>query len=1147
MTEDDISKLPGVGDKFLEKLKEAGYDSYMSIAAASASEITSATGIGAETANKIISQARKKMKMGFESATDVLKRREIVGKITTGSKTLDAMLGGGIETQAITEAHGAFGCLTGDTRITLSNGKMLSLGSMAKGLNSGIYPIKMPVLSMSGNSIIKTHATSLHVYDCKSVLKVNLHNGMDICVTPNHPLMTEFGWKEADKISMNDKIKIVSDNNFSKEESPLNTDFFVYKNAANTVIPKLPKTLTSELAELLGFIVGEGWREVSKRKKEERISRVCIVSTNKKIKERFRELVNSVFGIEANLRYKREGKIDAYAIDSVIACEFIKQFNGVYELAKKKHVPSQIFTSPKIVVSKFLATLYDGEGSVKNDIKKKRERKIYWKRKDGTKNYNSYNLPSFGRDIELRSSSRKLVKDVQILLTKFGIKSWISSDITKRDGREFVCFKVHITNRESIEKFYDDIGVYTIRLRDSIENAMESYKRKMKIKANDFINIKLIEKVNTTDGKVYDLEVPKFHNFLADNILSHNSGKSQVGFQLSVNVQLPKEKGGLGGKALFVDSENTFRPERIMEIAKAAGLDPKKSLDNIFTGRAYNSLPANENVYVLNDENFHKREIGDLVENNKGKKILTFSFNPENGKMNCSEVTAFIKHRTPENEYLCKIKTRFGREITVTGSHSLFKGVRIGKRGKETVFEVKGNMRPTVVEASELNVGDHVTIPKNLPMKEKDINEINLSKKLRKVKKISKEIIFEKNIIKLAHTGRMKSPEIPKKIKIDKDILWLLGFAIAEGNSQYKDRLVRTRLFSETKYLEKAHKIIKEKFNINSHLHKKLHTLLISSRLFSLIMVECFGIRIDKTSVKRNVPEWIFQLPCEKIKHFLKGYWDGDGYHGKNRRKNRLIFCTSSRQLANDISMLLLRFEIIGSIIKINVKNRESYKPHWNTPYKIEAAGLSHNNPLDLEEMEQNLNAPSWNDLVFAKIKSIEKTPANEESVYDLEVHSSKAPFENFLGGFGGVCCHNSDHQILLIDNAEEIIKKENIKIIIVDSLTSAFRSDYTGRGTLADRQQKLNRHLHKLQRLADVHNLAIFVTNQVMSRPDILFGDPTAPIGGHIVGHQAMFRIYLRKSKAEKRIAKLIDSPSLPESETVFAVTKEGVRDIKE
>ncbi len=137
---------------------------------------------------------------------------------------------------------------------------------------------------------------------------------------------------------------------------------------------------------------------------------------------------------------------------------------------------------------------------------------------------------------------------------------------------------------------------------------------------------------------------------------------------------------------------------------------------------------------------------------------------------------------------------------------------------------------------------------------------------------------------------------------------------------------------------------------------------------------------------------------------------------------------------------------------------------------------------------------------------------------------------------------YNSDHQMVLAEKAEEFVKDNNVKIIIIDSLTSAFRSDYTGRGTLANRQQKLNRHLHKLQKLADVHNLSIYVTNQVMSNPGVLFGDPTRPIGGHVLGHQATFRLYLRKSKGEKRIAKLIDSPCLPEGETVFQVKPEGL-----
>ena len=138
----------------------------------------------------------------------------------------------------------------------------------------------------------------------------------------------------------------------------------------------------------------------------------------------------------------------------------------------------------------------------------------------------------------------------------------------------------------------------------------------------------------------------------------------------------------------------------------------------------------------------------------------------------------------------------------------------------------------------------------------------------------------------------------------------------------------------------------------------------------------------------------------------------------------------------------------------------------------------------------------------------------------------------------------NSNHQILLLEKAEDMIKKENIRLIIVDSLTSQFRSDYLGRGALGERQQKLNKHVHTLQKYADKFNVAIYVTNQVMDNPAILFGDPTTPIGGHVLAHAATYRVYLRKSKESKRIARLIDSPSLPEGEAIFKVTAKGVGD---
>jgi len=139
---------------------------------------------------------------------------------------------------------------------------------------------------------------------------------------------------------------------------------------------------------------------------------------------------------------------------------------------------------------------------------------------------------------------------------------------------------------------------------------------------------------------------------------------------------------------------------------------------------------------------------------------------------------------------------------------------------------------------------------------------------------------------------------------------------------------------------------------------------------------------------------------------------------------------------------------------------------------------------------------------------------------------------------------YNSSHQMLLVDKANELSKEFPARLLIVDSLTSHFRAEYVGRGALADRQQKLNKHMHSLLRWGDLNNGVVVVTNQVSAKPDAFFGDPTRPIGGHIVGHTATFRIYLRKSKGGKRIARLIDSPHLPEGEAVFTVSESGIRD---
>ena len=140
-----------------------------------------------------------------------------------------------------------------------------------------------------------------------------------------------------------------------------------------------------------------------------------------------------------------------------------------------------------------------------------------------------------------------------------------------------------------------------------------------------------------------------------------------------------------------------------------------------------------------------------------------------------------------------------------------------------------------------------------------------------------------------------------------------------------------------------------------------------------------------------------------------------------------------------------------------------------------------------------------------------------------------------------------SDHQILLTENVEkEIASGLDVKLIIVDSLTNHFRAEYLGRGTLAARQQMLNGYLHKMGKMSDVYQLAIYVTNQIQTSPGMSYGDPNKPIGGNIVGHWATTRLYIRKMSKNTRKMILIDSPNLAPSETVFAIETENLVDVE-
>jgi DNA repair protein RadA len=139
---------------------------------------------------------------------------------------------------------------------------------------------------------------------------------------------------------------------------------------------------------------------------------------------------------------------------------------------------------------------------------------------------------------------------------------------------------------------------------------------------------------------------------------------------------------------------------------------------------------------------------------------------------------------------------------------------------------------------------------------------------------------------------------------------------------------------------------------------------------------------------------------------------------------------------------------------------------------------------------------------------------------------------------------YNSEHQLTLIRSLPQVAQEHDVKIVIVDSMIGHFRGEYIGRASLAERQQKLSSALSNLLRVAEAFNLGVVLTNQVQSKPDIVYGDPNRPTGGNVMAHACTHRVYLRKGRANTRLVRVIDSPYLPEEKIRIAITEAGITD---
>jgi nucleoside-diphosphate-sugar epimerase len=467
--------------------------------------------------------------------------------------------------------------------------------------------------------------------------------------------------------------------------------------------------------------------------------------------------------------------------------------------------------------------------------------------------------------------------------------------------------------------------------------------------------------------------------------------------------------------------------------------------------RIFNSIAADENVVVVDDESLYVGTIeafANRLEDRSilGHKVQVPGFDPTTGRMGLCDVSALTKHRLRTKMY--EIRTRYGRTVRVTGDHSVFRRGRAGL--------------PEAIPVRDLRIGDDIAIPAFLPTVERDVATVCVSdyliahaepndlweyavcspalaavirarredihgillasgriraRRLRNGLSCTSNRFLRESILPLAimkqlgvevpadATIRMfkggAHVHVPDRIEVDDEVLWLLGFFMAEGCAINAGKNCLLTWSSDQPFLDKAARVLERRFGMNvvrvAHSPARAPSIVAHSKVLYRTFKDIFGVAGDP------IPRWIIQLPLGRLKWFLEGYREGDGTHSGKKVGNELCFDTKSERRAAELALVLLRFGIVGSIGRYTTTFRKRYGERRFPFSRVTVCSLSTFDILDWDRgVTQTLNARRWGDLVWAKVRSVRPCEGTT-FVYDFSVPHA----ENFLAG-NGVSCHNT-------------------------------------------------------------------------------------------------------------------------------------------
>jgi SpoVK/Ycf46/Vps4 family AAA+-type ATPase/intein/homing endonuclease len=499
------------------------------------------------------------------------------------------------------------GCLEGNVRVHLADGRMPRIEDLARQVSDtlapGIYPFGIEIILPTGEV---ARVNNLHIYANKTVRRITLVDGRQITVTKNHPLMTREGWKEAEKLNVGMDLEVVQDIPV-KEEQPYRMRHVYRRSAGAKILAKLPdypEIYTPQMGILMGILTAKGSRDSNSR----------LTITTHVAETELRDWVISyleTLGITQVTEVSHKENCLRLNINST---QFYDTFADFLELSKNRRVPEPIFHCPSEVIAGYLCGLFEGDGCMSNVG------------------------GDYTRRVSLKTASESLARDVQLLLARLGINSRIyvgkaeipRSKVLKGTDVEgkylLTSYTLSITGRHNLERFQNKVGFLTEVKNARLQEGLDSYQRNGVNNDSQWVPIASIEE--GVASRVFDIEVPGPNYYIANGIVSHNTGKTVLAKALGKDAELnylEVNPGKLKGKYVGESEANT---ERVLNCIQA------NSPTIVFIDEIDQAI--NQSRGSAGDSGVSQNQFGQFLEfmaegENRGKVLWIFATNNPRG------------------------------------------------------------------------------------------------------------------------------------------------------------------------------------------------------------------------------------------------------------------------------------------------------------------------------------------------------------------------------------------------------------------------------------------------------------------------------------------------------------------------------------